>query len=112
MMLRLLQQTGHKPVVLMGGGTTRIGDPTGRDESRKMLSDATIAANIASIFSIFQQFLSFGDGPTDAVMVDNQDWLGQLGSIELLPEVGPHFTVNRMMTFESVKPRLEPKKPT
>src|SRR3546814_2197090 len=73
MMLRLLQQTGHKPVVLMGGGTTRIGDPTGRDESLKMLSDATIAANIASIFSIFQQFLSFGDGPTDAVMVDNQD---------------------------------------
>ena len=111
MMLRRLQQTGHKPVVLMGGGTTRIGDPTGRDESRKMLSDQTIAANIASIFSIFQQFLTFGDGPTDAVMVDNQDWLGQLGYIELLQEVGTHFTINRMMTFDSVKLRLEREQP-
>src|SRR3546814_11324293 len=72
-----------------------------------MLSDETIAANIASIFSIFQQFLTFGDGPTAAVMVDNQDWLGQLGYIELLQEVGPHFTINRMMTFDSVKLRLE-----
>ncbi|WP_432769871.1 MAG: tyrosine--tRNA ligase [Sphingopyxis sp.] len=111
MMLRRLQQTGHKPIVLMGGGTTRIGDPTGRDESRKMLSDETIAANIASIFSIFQRFLSFGDGPTDAVMVDNQDWLGQLGYIELLQEVGTHFTINRMMTFDSVKLRLEREQP-
>ncbi|MBA3941233.1 MAG: tyrosine--tRNA ligase [Sphingopyxis sp.] len=111
MMLRRLQQTGHKPVVLMGGGTTRIGDPTGRDESRKMLSDETIAANIASIFSIFQQFLTFGDGPTDAVMVDNQDWLGKLGYIELLQEVGTHFTINRMMTFDSVKLRLEREQP-
>ncbi len=111
MMLRRLQQTGHKPVVLMGGGTTRIGDPTGRDESRKMLTDETIAANIASIFSIFQQFLSFGDGPTDAVMVNNQDWLGQLGYIELLQEVGTHFTINRMMTFDSVKLRLEREQP-
>ena len=111
MMLRRLQQTGHKPVVLMGGGTTRIGDPTGRDESRKMLSDETIAANIASIFSIFQQFLNFGDGPTDAVMVDNQDWLGKLGYIELLQEVGTHFTINRMMTFDSVKLRLDREQP-
>ena len=111
MMLRRLQQTGHKPVVLMGGGTTRIGDPTGRDESRKMLSDETIAANIASIFSIFQRYLTFGDGPTDAVMVDNQDWLGQLGYIELLQEVGTHFTINRMMTFDSVKLRLEREQP-
>ena len=111
MMLRRLQQTGHKPVVLMGGGTTRIGDPTGRDESRKMLSDETIAANIASIFSIFQRFLTFGNGPTDAVMVDNQDWLGQLGYIELLQEVGTHFTINRMMTFDSVKLRLEREQP-
>ncbi|WP_137752160.1 tyrosine--tRNA ligase [Sphingopyxis sp. L1A2A] len=111
MMLRRLQQTGHKPIVLMGGGTTRIGDPTGRDESRKMLTDETIAANIASIFSIFQQFLSFGDGPTDAVMVNNQDWLGQLGYIELLQEVGTHFTINRMMTFDSVKLRLEREQP-
>jgi tyrosyl-tRNA synthetase len=111
MMLRRLQQTGHKPIVLMGGGTTRIGDPTGRDESRKMLSDETIAANIASIFNIFQQFLIFGDGPTDAVMVDNQDWLGKLGYIELLQEVGTHFTINRMMTFDSVKLRLEREQP-
>ena len=111
MMLRRLQQTGHKPVVLMGGGTTRIGDPTGRDESRKMLSDDTIAANIASIFGIFQQYLTFGDGPTDAVMVNNHDWLGQLGYIELLQEVGTHFTINRMMTFDSVKLRLEREQP-
>ncbi len=111
MMLRRLQQTGHKPIVLMGGGTTRIGDPTGRDESRKMLTDETIAANIASIFSIFEQFLTFGDGPTDAVMVNNQDWLGKLGYIELLQEVGTHFTINRMMTFDSVKLRLEREQP-
>jgi tyrosyl-tRNA synthetase len=111
MMLRRLQQTGHKPIVLMGGGTTRIGDPTGRDESRKMLSDETIADNIQSIFSIFQQFLTFGDGPTDAVMVNNHDWLGKLGYIELLQEVGTHFTVNRMLTFDSVKLRLEREQP-
>ncbi|KAB2856166.1 MAG: tyrosine--tRNA ligase, partial [Sphingopyxis terrae] len=111
MMLRRLQQTGHKPVVLMGGGTTRIGDPTGRDESRKMLSDETIAANIASIRTIFEPFLIFGDGPTDAVMVDNQDWLGKLGYIELLQEVGTHFTINRMLTFDSVKLRLEREQP-
>ena len=111
MMLRRMQQTGHKPIVLMGGGTTRIGDPTGRDESRKMLSDETIASNIASIFSIFQRFLTFGDGPTDAIMVNNQDWLGKLGYIELLQEVGTHFTINRMMTFDSVKLRLEREQP-
>ncbi|MGV7120012.1 tyrosine--tRNA ligase [Sphingopyxis sp. 550A] len=111
MMLRRLQQTGHKPVVLMGGGTTRIGDPTGRDESRKMLSDETIAANIASIRTIFEPFLTFGDGPTDAVMVDNQDWLGKLGYIELLQEVGTHFTINRMLTFDSVKLRLDREQP-
>jgi tyrosyl-tRNA synthetase len=111
MMLRRLQQTGHKPIVLMGGGTTRIGDPTGRDESRKMLSDETISDNIQSIFSIFKQFLTFGDGPTDAVMVNNHDWLGKLGYIEMLQEVGTHFTVNRMMTFDSVKLRLEREQP-
>ena len=84
MMLRRLQQAGHKPIVLMGGGTTRIGDPSGRDESRKMLTDEVIEANIASIFTVFDKLLTFGDGPTDAVMVNNQDWLGQLGYIELL----------------------------
>ena len=111
MMLRRLQQAGHKPVVLMGGGTTRIGDPTGRDESRKMLSDETIEANIASIRQVFSRLLTFGDGPTDAVMVNNHDWLGQLGYIQLLQEVGTHFTVNRMLTFDSVKLRLEREQP-
>ena len=111
MMLRRLQQTGHKPIVLMGGGTTRIGDPTGRDESRKMLSDETIEANIASIRTIFSRLLTFGDGPTDAIMVNNHDWLGKLGYIELLQEVGTHFTVNRMLTFDSVRLRLEREQP-
>ena len=111
MMLRRLQQTGHKPIVLMGGGTTRIGDPTGRDESRKMLTDETIAANIAGIRTVFERLLTFGDGPTDAVMVDNQDWLGKLGYIEMLQKVGTHFTVNRMLTFDSVKLRLEREQP-
>ncbi|WP_379921406.1 tyrosine--tRNA ligase [Erythrobacter sp. R86502] len=111
MMLRRLQQTGHKPIVLMGGGTTRIGDPTGRDESRKMLTDDVIEANIRSIFTVFDKLLTFGDGPTDAVMVNNHDWLGQLGYIELLQQVGTHFTVNRMLTFDSVKLRLEREQP-
>lgn len=111
MMLRRLQQTGHKPIVLMGGGTTRIGDPTGRDESRKMLDDATIEANIQSIRRIFERYLTFGDGPTDAVMVNNQDWLGQIGYIEMLQKVGTHFTVNRMLSFDSVKLRLEREQP-
>jgi tyrosyl-tRNA synthetase len=111
MLLRRLQQAGHKPVVLMGGGTTRIGDPTGRDESRKMLTDTVIEANVASIRTIFARLLTFGDGPTDAVMVNNQDWLGRLGYIELLQEVGTHFTVNRMLTFDSVKLRLEREQP-
>ncbi|MFC3099479.1 tyrosine--tRNA ligase [Altererythrobacter lauratis] len=111
MMLRRLQQTGHKPVVLMGGGTTRIGDPTGRDESRKMLSDEAIEANIAGIRKVFEKLLVFGDGPTDAVMVNNHDWLGKLGYIELLQKVGTHFTVNRMLTFDSVKLRLDREQP-
>ena len=111
MMLRRLQQTGHKPIVLMGGGTTRIGDPTGRDESRKMLDDATIEANIQSIRRIFERYLTFGDGPTDAVMVNNQDWLGQIGYIEMLQKVGTHFTINRMLSFDSVKLRLEREQP-
>ena len=111
MMLRRLQQTGHKPIVLMGGGTTRIGDPTGRDESRKMLSDEAIEANIASIKTIFDRFLKFGDGPTDAVMVNNHDWLGKLGYIEMLQKVGTHFTINRMLSFDSVKLRLDREQP-
>jgi tyrosyl-tRNA synthetase len=111
MLLRRLQQAGHKPVVVMGGGTTRIGDPTGKDEVRKMLTDEAIEANIASIRTAFEQFLTFGDGPTDAVMVNNHDWLGKLGYIEMLQKVGAHFTVNRMLSFDSVRLRLEREQP-
>jgi tyrosyl-tRNA synthetase len=95
----------------MGGGTTRIGDPTGKDEVRKMLTDEAIEANIASIRTAFEQFLTFGDGPTDAVMVNNHDWLGKLGYIEMLQKVGTHFTVNRMLSFDSVRLRLEREQP-
>jgi tyrosyl-tRNA synthetase len=111
MLLRRLQQAGHKPIVVMGGGTTRIGDPTGRDESRKMLTDEAIDENIASIRTAFERFVTFGDGSTDAVMVNNHDWLGQLGYIELLQQVGTHFTINRMLTFDSVKLRLDREQP-
>ena len=111
MMLRRLQQAGHKPIVLMGGGTTKVGDPSGKDESRKMLTADDIKANIASIRRVFEHFLTFGDGPTDAVMVDNDDWLSPLGYLDLLRTVGPHFTINRMMTFDSVKLRLEREQP-
>ncbi|WP_228243912.1 tyrosine--tRNA ligase [Porphyrobacter sp. GA68] len=111
MLLRRLQQTGHKPIVVMGGGTTRIGDPSGRDESRRMLTDKDIAANIAGILAVFERVLTFGDGPTDAVMVDNDEWLAELGYIELLREVGPHFTINRMLTFDSVRLRLDREQP-
>ena len=111
MLLRRLQQAGHRPVVLMGGGTTRIGDPTGKDEVRKMLTDDAIDANVASIRTAFEKFLVFGDGPTDAVMVNNHDWLSQVGYIEMLQKVGTHFTVNRMLSFDSVKLRLEREQP-
>ena len=111
MMLRRLQQAGHKPIVLMGGGTTKVGDPSGKDESRKLLTSETIRANIASIRTVFERLLTFGDGPCDAVMVDNDAWLSQLGYIDLLRNVGPHFTLNRMLTFDSVKLRLEREQP-
>ena len=111
MMLRRLQQAGHKPIVVMGGGTTKVGDPSGKDESRRMLTSADIAANIASIRTIFEALLTFGDGPTDAIMVDNDDWLSRLGYIDLLRDVGPHFTVNRMLTFDSVRLRLDREQP-
>lgn len=111
MLLRRMQQAGHKPIVLMGGGTTKIGDPSGRDASRQMLTDADIAANIASIRRIFEPFLTFGDGPSDAVMVNNADWLDQLGYVEVLRTVGAHFTINRMLTFDSVKLRLDREQP-
>jgi tyrosyl-tRNA synthetase len=111
MMLRILQQTGHRPVVVMGGGTTKVGDPSGKDESRKMLSDDDIAANIASIRRSFDHFLSFDDGPTGAILVNNDDWLGGLGYIDFLRSIGPHFTINRMLTFDSVRLRLEREQP-
>jgi len=107
MMLRRLQQAGHKPIVLMGGGTGKIGDPSFKDEARKLLTDETIAANIASIKRVFERFLTFGDGPTDAVMADNADWLDKLEYIPFLREIGQHFSVNRMLSFDSVKLRLE-----
>lgn len=111
MMLRRLQQAGHKPVVLMGGGTTKVGDPTGKDASRPQLTDETIQANIASIKTVFEKFLTFGDGPSDAVMVDNDEWLSQFGYIQFLRDFGTHFTVNRMLSFDSVKLRLEREQP-
>jgi tyrosyl-tRNA synthetase len=111
MMLRRLQQAGHKPIVLMGGGTTKVGDPSGKDESRKLLTDADIDANIAGIRRVFERFLTFGDGPTDAVMVNNDDWLSGLNYIPFLRDVGKHFTINRMLTFDSVKLRLEREQP-
>jgi tyrosyl-tRNA synthetase len=111
MLLRRLQQAGHKPIVLMGGGTTRIGDPSGRDEARKLMTDDEIAANMAGIRQVFARFLDFGDGPTDAVMVDNADWLDGLAYIPFLRDYGRHFSVNRMLTFESVRLRLDRQQP-
>ncbi|NQU58917.1 MAG: tyrosine--tRNA ligase [Rhodospirillales bacterium] len=107
MMLRLLQRCGHKPIVLMGGGTTKVGDPSGKDESRQLLDDAAIAANMAGIKDVFAKFLTFGDGPTDAIMVNNNDWLKDIQYIDFLRDYGRHFSVNRMLGFESVKIRLE-----
>jgi len=111
MLLRLYQRSGHKPIVLMGGGTTRIGDPSGKDESRQLLSDETIANNMAGIRKVFTKFLDFGDGPTDAVMVNNAEWLDELRYIPLLRDIGRHFSVNRMLTQDSVKLRLEREQP-
>ena len=111
MMLRWLQKTGHKPLPLMGGGTTKIGDPSGRDESRGLLDDATIASNIASIQKVFGRFLTFGSGNSDAMMVNNADWLDGLQYIPFLRDIGKHFTINRMLTMDSVKLRLEREQP-
>jgi tyrosyl-tRNA synthetase len=107
MTLRRLQQTGHKPIVIMGGGTTKIGDPSDKTEARPMLDDATIESNKRSIFRIFERYMTFGDGPTDAVMVDNADWLDGLGYIPFLRDAGRHFSINRMLSLESVKQRLD-----
>ena len=111
MMLRRLQQAGHRPLVLMGGGTTKVGDPSGKDESRKLLTDSDIAGNIAGIRKVFERFLTFGDGPADALMLDNAEWLDTLAYVPFLREVGKHFTINRMLTFDSVKLRLDREQP-
>jgi tyrosyl-tRNA synthetase len=111
MLLRRWQQSGHKPIVLMGGGTTRVGDPSGKDESRQLLDDDRINHNMDSIKGIFSQFLSFGNGPTDAVMINNADWLDTLQYIPFLRDYGRHFSVNRMLGFESVKLRLDRDQP-
>jgi tyrosyl-tRNA synthetase len=111
MLLRRLQQAGHRPIVLMGGGTTKIGDPSGRDETRQLLTEQQINANIAGIRATFARFLNFGDGPTGAIMANNDDWLKGLQYIDFLRDVGRHFTINRMLTMDSVKLRLEREQP-
>jgi tyrosyl-tRNA synthetase len=111
MMLRRLQQAGHKPIVVMGGGTTKVGDPSGKDATRQLLTHEQIQANIASLQTTFAKLLTFGDGPTDAIMVDNDEWLSKLGYIEFLRDYGVHFTINRMLTFDSVKLRLDREQP-
>ena len=111
MMLRWLQKTGHRPITLMGGGTTKVGDPTDKDKQRPLLTDAQIAANMASIKTAFGKFLTFGDQANDAIMVNNADWLEKLGYVDFLRDYGVHFTINRMLTFDSVKLRLEREQP-
>jgi tyrosyl-tRNA synthetase len=111
MLLRWFQRCGHKPIVLMGGGTTKVGDPTGKEEMRKILSDEQIAENMAGIKAAFSNFLEFGDGPTDAIMVNNADWLDSLNYMEFLRDYGRHFSVNRMLSQDSVKLRLEREQP-
>ncbi len=107
MTLRRFQQAGHRPIVVMGGGTTKVGDPSGKDETRQLLTHAQIQANKESILKSFRRFLTFGDGPTDAIMVDNAEWLDKLEYVDFLREVGRHFSINRMLTMDSVKLRLE-----
>jgi len=111
MILRHFQKCGHKPVVLIGGGTTKVGDPSGKDESRKMLNDEMINTNINGISSVFKKFLTFGDGPTDAVVVNNDDWLSTLNYIDFLRSYGPMFSINRMVNLDSVRSRLERESP-
>jgi tyrosyl-tRNA synthetase len=111
MRLRVLQRGGHKPIVVVGGGTTKVGDPSGKDETRQLLTDAQIEANKRRHMEIYRRFLKFGDGPTDAIMVDNAEWLDKLEYIAFLREVGRHFTINRMITMDSVKLRLDREQP-
>ena len=111
MMLRHLQKCGHRPIVLMGGGTTKVGDPSGKDDARQLLSDEDIKQNKEGIRKIFEKYLVFGEGPTDAIMVDNDEWLSGLEYIKFLREYGRHFSVNRMLSFDSVKLRLDREQP-
>jgi tyrosyl-tRNA synthetase len=111
MLLRRLQQAGHRPIVLMGGGTTKVGDPSGRDETRQLLTEEQINSNITGIRATFARFLEFGAGPSGAVMANNDDWLKDLQYIDFLRDVGRHFTINRMLTMDSVKLRLEREQP-
>ena len=111
MALRRLQQTGHRPIVLMGGGTTKVGDPSGKDEMRQLLTPETIQSNKQSILRVFERFLKFGDGPADAIMVDNAEWLDKLEYIDFLRDIGRHFSINRMLTMDSVKLRLDRDQP-
>lgn len=111
MILRHLQQSGHRPVVLIGGGTSKVGDPTGKDESRVMLTDEIIAQNTAGISKVFEKFLTFGEAAPEAIMVNNDDWLSELKYLQFLRDYGSHFTINRMLSFESVKQRLEREAP-
>ncbi|MFZ5609069.1 MAG: tyrosine--tRNA ligase [Pseudomonadota bacterium] len=111
MMLRWLQKTGHRPIVLLGGGTTKVGDPSGKDSARQLLSDADIAANMARLRGVFSRFLEFGEGPGAALMVNNDDWLQGLRYIPFLRDIGRHFSINRMLGFDSVKLRLEREQP-
>ena len=107
MMLRWLQKTGHKPITLMGGGTTKVGDPSFRADERPLLSPSDIDANIAGIKDVFSAYLSYGDGPTDAMMINNAEWLDDLNYLDFLRDIGRHFSINRMLSFESVKSRLD-----
>jgi tyrosyl-tRNA synthetase len=107
MMLYWMQQTGHRPIALIGGGTTRVGDPSGKDETRKLLTDDAIDRNLVGIKRVFSKFLQFGTGPNDAIMANNADWLNKLNYIDFLREVGRHFSINRMLSFDSVKLRLD-----
>ena len=111
MILRLLQKYGHKPIVLLGGGTTRIGDPSGKDEARQILDEAQIAQNLSGIRKTLEKFISFGGGASNAILVNNDDWLRHLNYIDFLREIGRHFSINRMLSFDSVKTRLEREQP-
>jgi tyrosyl-tRNA synthetase len=111
MILRTLQKNGHKPIILIGGGTTKVGDPSGKDESRQLMTSEKIQENADSIAQVFKKFITFGDGPTDAIMVNNADWLDNINYLDFLRDYGKYFTINRMLSFESVKQRLAREQP-